>query len=104
VSGRPASFSMRVGSAGHGFRPPLMGLFHRYHAGEQDVVFEVNVLVQIVFKVCQRFVQSLEADAGIARRRVSDACWTHSAQGIPRGIVFMLHHVSASKAVEATCR
>jgi hypothetical protein len=31
----------------------------------------MNVLVQVGFKVCQGFVQSLEADAGIARSNAS---------------------------------
>src|ERR1700675_3332047 len=44
----------------------LLGLFHRYRAGEQNVVFQVNVLVKIGFKIRQRLVQRLVADTRIA--------------------------------------
>src|SRR6476646_782558 len=42
-----------------------VSFFHHDRARKQNIVFEMNVLVQVSFKVSQRFVQSLEADAGI---------------------------------------
>lgn len=46
-------------------------------AGKQDVIFEVDVLVQIRFKSSQRLVQGLIADAGIRRRRITAAGFAH---------------------------
>ncbi len=42
--------------------------FHRDGAREENVVFQMNVLVEVSFKALQRFVQRAIADAGIRRK------------------------------------
>src|SRR6202158_6319794 len=77
VSDRPTWVSMRVARAA--ILSPFLSVprFHRDRAREQDVVLQVNVLMEVGFKICQSFVQSLVADAGIAGGRIPCA-------GLPR--------------------
>src|SRR5450759_1445995 len=92
VSARPAWVSTRVASAD--IRSPNLSVpsFHLDRAREQNVVFQVNVLVQIGLELRQRFVQCLVADAGVTRWRISSAGLMHHAQCITGGIVVMFHH------------
>src|SRR5581483_11915977 len=88
---RPACVSIRV--AGADITLPLCSVspFHRDRAWEQDVVLQVNVLMEISFKVREGLAQGLVADAGISRGRIAGASLAHRAQGFPRRVV-LVHH------------
>ena len=92
VSDRPTWVSMRVACAA--ILSPFFSVprFHLDRAREQDVVLQVNVLMEVGFKICQSFVQRLVADAGVVRRCVPCAGLTHRAQSIAGGVVLMHHH------------
>ena len=56
-----------------------MGFFHRNCARKQNVVFQVDVPVQIGFECREPAVKGLEADAGIRRGGIAAADLAHAA-------------------------
>src|ERR1035441_824990 len=92
VSARPTCVSMRVASADMHASVLRRGGFHGDRSGKEDVVFQMNMLMEVGFKGCQGFVQSLEADASIARGRIARAGFAHCAQRVAGGVVLLHHH------------
>ena len=70
----------------------LVRLFHRNRAWKQNVVLQVNVLVEIGFKIRERLVQRLVADTRIAWSRVATTGFPNRTQCVASGIVLMFHH------------
>src|SRR5215469_2475874 len=55
---------------------------HFYCPREQDVVFQVHMLVQVAFEFCQRQIERLVARAGALWRFISVAQVAHVAQQV----------------------
>jgi len=70
----------------------LLRLFHRDRSGKQDVVFKMNVLVQIRFEFRQDFVKRLITDACIGWSGVTATRLAHGPQCSTSGVMLMLHH------------
>jgi len=71
---------------------PLVRLFHRNRPRKQNVVFQVNVLVKIGFKISERLVQRLVADTRIAWSGIATAGFAHGTQCVASGVVLVFHH------------
>ena len=69
-----------------------MGLFHSNGPGEEDVILQMNVLMQVSLKLRQSLVESLIADAGVRWRGIAVTDFPHGAQGVTGRIVLVLHH------------
>src|SRR5208337_4179642 len=72
--------------------PQSLCLFHHNRPRKENVVLQVNVLVKIGFKVRQRLVERLVADASVGRSRITTAGLAHSTQCVPSGVVLVFHH------------
>ena len=70
----------------------LSGAFQLDCAREEDVVFQMDVLVQIGFKLLQSLIKRPEADAGVRRRGVTVSDAPHLAEQLARRIVLKHHH------------
>src|SRR6202142_494516 len=71
---------------------PSVRPLHLDRPRENNVVFEMNVLMQVRFESRQRLVKRPEADTGIKRRGVSIADLAHVAQRAAGSIVLVHHH------------
>src|SRR5581483_1445203 len=70
----------------------LESSFDRDCPRKQDIVLQMNVLMQVPFKLGQRPVKSLIADASVWRRHIARARGFHRSQRSSRRIVLMFHH------------
>lgn len=70
----------------------LLRLLHRDRSRKQNVVFKMNVLVQIRFEFRQGFVKRLVADTRVGRSNVTTTGLAHGPQCSTRGVVLLFHH------------
>src|SRR6516162_10695261 len=82
MSPQVALYSWQRGSA---------ALLHRDGTGEQNVVFQMNVLVEISLEFSECPVERLIADACVRRSGIAAAGLTHGTQSVT-GRVMLVHH------------
>jgi hypothetical protein len=70
----------------------LTFLLDCHRARKQNVVFQMNMLMKIAFEDGQSFIERLVADTSVGRYRVAVGYLVHCTQGVPRCIMFALHH------------
>src|SRR5450432_436760 len=79
------------------------GRFQSCRPRKEDVVFQVNVPVQVRFHGCQFEIEGTEGVASVRRRRVAAGELPHAGQRAAGRIVFHQHHADGvldSTAVE----
>src|ERR1035437_7322431 len=64
-----------------------VGLFHFDRPGKQDVIFQVNVLMQVSLELCQSFIKGLVTDAGVEGSCIALADFFQRVQGVAGGIM-----------------
>ena len=72
----------------------LLRRFHRDRSWKQDVVFKMNVLVQIRFEFRQSSVKRLVADTRVGWSNVTTTGLAHGPQCSTSGVVLVLNPVS----------
>ena len=70
----------------------LVRLFHHNRSRKENVIFQVNVLVKISFKIRECLVQRLVADTGVVRNCITTTSFAHGTECVPNRIVFVFHH------------